>query len=292
MYRAQVVTGETDLSSLSYFLYQQGVPHKITEESGELVLWTANEEQGQLVQQVYRDWQSGLLQLQPAPARRGVELGNAFRAIPWRSFPVTMVFLVACLVVAVLTQLGKNMDMVSHFTFVTIKISGQYAYFASLAQTLDAGEYWRLLSPIFLHFGIIHLAFNMLWLFDLGRRIEHRQGGVHLIGIVLVTGLLSNVAQYWFGGDTSIFGGFSGVIYGFLGYCLAREKLDPNTRFGCAARYLSVYAGLAGDWLHWDSGCDRLWKHGEFSAFWRPAGRTADWFTGWTAAESTDSRFG
>ena len=246
MYRALVIPGHKDLSSLSYFLYRQGLPHKITEEAGQLVIWTANEEQGAVVKQVHSDWEAGLLQLEKAPARRGVELGGIFKNIPWRRFPVTMLFLVACLVVAVLTQLGDNIAMVSHFTFVKIKVAGQYAYFASLAQTLEAGEYWRLLSPVFLHFGVIHLAFNMLWLFDLGRRIEFRQGGLHLFGIVIVTGLLSNFAQYVFGGDTSLFGGFSGVIYGFLGYCLAREKLDPHCQFGVpSAIYVFMLVWLA-----------------------------------------------
>ena len=232
MYRALVIPGDKDLSPLSYFLYRQGLPHKITEESGQLVIWTATEEQGAVVKQFFSDWEAGLLQLEQAPARRGVELGGIVKNIPWRRFPVTMLFLVACLIVAVFTQLGENIGMVSHFTFVKIKIAGQYAYFASLAQTLEAGEYWRLLSPVFLHFGIIHLAFNMLWLFDLGRRIEFRQGSLHLFGVVVVTGLLSNFAQYIFGGDASLFGGFSGVIYGFLGYCLAREKVDPRCQFG------------------------------------------------------------
>ncbi|AMO57062.1 hypothetical protein GZ77_00940 [Endozoicomonas montiporae] len=246
MYRALVIPGDKDLSSLSYFLYRQGLPHKITEEAGQLVIWTASEEQGEVVKQVYSDWDAGLLQLEQAPERRGVNVGGMFKSIPWRRFPITMLFLVACLVVAVFTQLGENIAMVSHFTFVKIKVSGQYAYFASLAHTLDSGEYWRLLSPIFLHFGILHLAFNMLWLFDLGRRIEFRQGGVHLFGIVVVTGLLSNFAQYLFGGDTTIFGGFSGVIYGFLGYCLAREKIDPRCQFGIPpAIYVFMLVWLA-----------------------------------------------
>lgn len=232
MYRALVLPGDKDLSALSYFLYRQGVPHKITEESGAQVLWTSSEDYATVVRQAYDDWDRGSLQLDQAPERKGIGLGNFFKGIPWRSSPCTVLFLVGCVIISVLTQLGENVQMVSHFTFVKIKVMGQYAYFADMRQTLAAGEYWRLLSPIFLHFGIVHLAFNALWLFDLGRRIEYRQGSLHLFGIVVVTALLSNFAQYWFGGATSIFGGFSGVIYGFLGYCLIREKIDPECQFG------------------------------------------------------------
>ncbi|MGI9274747.1 MAG: rhomboid family intramembrane serine protease [Endozoicomonas sp.] len=235
MYRALEIPGHINLSALSYFLYRRGLSHKITEESGRQVLWTASEEHAGLVEQIYSDWQSGALQLEEAPARRGVldqGVGNLLRRLPWKRFPVTMLLLVICLAVGLFTQMGDNINTVSHFTFVKFRVMGEYAYFSSLAQTLDAGDYWRLITPIFLHFGILHFAFNMLWLFDIGRRIEFRQDGLHLLGLVLVSGLLSNFAQYYFGGASSLFGGFSGVVYGMLGYCLVREKIDPDCQFG------------------------------------------------------------
>src|SRR5690606_34125131 len=50
-----------------------------------------------------------------------------------------------------------------------------------LAFSLPAREYWRLLTPIFLHFSLLHIAFNMLWLWDLGARIERVQGTWRLL---------------------------------------------------------------------------------------------------------------
>ena len=42
-------------------------------------------------------------------------------------------------------------------------------------------QYWRLITPIFLHFGMLHFVFNSLWLSMLGSRIEQSMGSLHLI---------------------------------------------------------------------------------------------------------------
>lgn len=232
MHRALELPANIDLSALSYFLFRQGVPHKITEESGKQVLWTASVQHGEAVEQFYRDWQSGVLELEAAPPRRGAEFGRIVKGIPWKDFPVTFLFLLACLVVAVLTQLGENYQSIARFTFVDFRIMNGYAYFASMKHTLSAGEYWRFITPIFIHFGILHLVFNSLMLYVLGGRIERLQGSLHLFGLVLVTGVLSNFAQFYSSDGASLFGGFSGVVYGLMGYCMVREKMDSRFQTG------------------------------------------------------------
>ena len=91
------------------------------------------------------------------------------------------------------------------------------------------GEFWRLITPIFLHGGMLHLLFNMMWLVDLGGLVEARQGWGRLALLVAVMAVLSNLAQYFWHGPA--FGGMSGVVFGLFGYVWLRGKLDPRSGF-------------------------------------------------------------
>ena len=254
MFRALELPENIDLSSLSYFMYSQRIPHKISEESGKQVIWTADAEQGERVRQLYHRWASGELELAQAPPRRGVNAAGFFQNIPWRQFPFTMGFMLVCLLVAAITRLGNDWQMIAKFSFAPFRLAGNYIYFGSLSMTLNQGEYWRLLTPIFIHFGLAHLTFNMLSLFIFGSRLEARQGGWHLLGIILCSGLLSNFAQYYWGGEDAIFGGFSGVVYGLMGYCMVRERIDrhwqldlPPVFYGFMLIWLVIgYTGVLG----------------------------------------------
>ncbi len=100
-------------------------------------------------------------------------------------------------------------------------------------QAVMAGQVWRLLTPIFLHFGLLHIFFNMLWLRDLGAMIEARLGALRLGALVLGIALVSNLAQYLVNhyslAGAEIFGGMSGVVYGLLGYIWMRGRYDPGS---------------------------------------------------------------
>lgn len=108
---------------------------------------------------------------------------------------------------------------------------------------LQENQIWRLLTPIFLHFGLVHLAFNVLWLVILGSRIEQLFGSLHLLLLVMVAGVFSNMIQAGWTGSI-LFGGMSGVIYALLGYIWVKGRFvaDPS---------LALPPGVLGFMLIW-----------------------------------------
>lgn len=91
------------------------------------------------------------------------------------------------------------------------------------------GQVWRTVTPIFLHFGILHIVFNMMWLWQFGLVLETRFRSLRFFALVTFVAILSNTAQaFW---DGTNFGGMSGVNYGLFGFLLARSKLHPNPGF-------------------------------------------------------------
>ncbi|MDA9617820.1 rhomboid family intramembrane serine protease [Pseudomonadota bacterium] len=105
-------------------------------------------------------------------------------------------------------------------------------------------EWWRLITPTFLHFSMTHLVFNCLWIYILGQRIEKLDGlGVFLF-IFILTGILSNAGQF-FWTQQYLFGGLSGSVYGLLGYCFIIELDGRHGRYGLPeALYLFMFIWL------------------------------------------------
>ena len=92
---------------------------------------------------------------------------------------------------------------------------------------------WRLVSPIFLHFNILHLAFNVTALSALGTLIELRRGSLRLGVMILVLALVSNGGEYFYQeridpGAPQLFGGISGVVCGLFGYVWMKGLYEPE----------------------------------------------------------------
>jgi len=90
---------------------------------------------------------------------------------------------------------------------------------------LRQGEIWRLLTPCFLHEGILHIVFNMLWFWMLSRQIEARIKKWQYLCITIIIGTMSNTLQYLMNGP--FFVGYSGIICGLAGFIWARKRYAP-----------------------------------------------------------------
>jgi membrane associated rhomboid family serine protease len=86
---------------------------------------------------------------------------------------------------------------------------------------IAAGQYWRLVSSMFLHAGIFHIAFNAYALWIFGSIIEQELGRSRLVLIYAVTGLCASAASYAFGPPFTPAVGASGAIFGLFGAFIA-----------------------------------------------------------------------
>ncbi len=213
-----------DLSGFIGLLHHLRVPCRVSVEGDQQVLRVPDAAVEQVRELYARYPDGGAVLVADQPRRRG-----GFMAA-LRASPLTASVLVVTLLAALITQLGDNFAAIRWLNFVDFRIDGEYVYFATLEQTLAAGQWWRLLTPMFVHFGILHLAMNGMWFWELGRRIEARQRAWMLLVLTVLFGLVSNFAQYLFGGP-GIFGGLSGVLYGLLGHCWLFQRLAPNAAY-------------------------------------------------------------
>lgn len=179
-------------------------------------------------------------------AYRAVDLRTERAAVkPLLETPITLALMIVSIAV----------------TLIAMSISKE-ATMGWLACTQDGllrGELWRLVTPIFIHFGPIHILFNMLWLYNLGRIIESVKGGWFLLGLVVLTAILPNVLQMIMAGPE--FGGMSGVVYGLFGYIWLKSRvapepgieIDPVTVTMVLFWFVMCVLGLVGpiaNWVH------------------------------------------
>ena len=127
-----------------------------------------------------------------------------------------------------LTNFGLN-NYLELFLFLKTDIGFQYS---ALENTyLLNNEWWRLLTPTFLHFSLTHLAFNCLWIYILGSKIEELDGKGLLLFVFVTSSILSNAGQFLWT-QQILFGGLSGGVYGLLGYCFIIELDGKKGRYG------------------------------------------------------------
>ena len=132
---------------------------------------------------------------------------------------------------------------------------------ASVPPLIASGQYWRLLTAMFLHASLLHILLNAwaLWIF--GQFVEDSFGRLRLLGIYFVSGFLASVTSYAFGNPGAVGVGASGAITGLLGafiaYNLRRRHLSlaqNNLRLAVMIIIMNAVFGLAvanvDNWAH------------------------------------------
>lgn len=208
------------LDIFSRYLWQQGVSHRIVERGDRKLLLVGSNAVAIQALEAYEKLRSGeelepTIRLPENPAA-GLVITRLFSRLP-----VTLSFILFSLLGTALVYFDSDFEWVRFVTFYYFELQNNQLVFST-----PTGQYWRLITPIFLHFHITHIAFNMALLWFLGQRVELLHGRRRMLGICLVIGLGSNIMQA--ASSESIFGGMSGVVYGLLGYGWLWSLLRPE----------------------------------------------------------------
>lgn len=138
----------------------------------------------------------------------------SFRLSVVQKSPLTWAVLICCLTVYLLSIFGG-------FGWV-----GRNLVIQDFAILFETGQWWRLLTPAFIHFSEVHLVFNLIWWWYLGRQIEAKFGTSSLLIIFVVSAIVSNIGQLLITGPN--FGGLSGVVYAVVGFVWWAGWLRPK----------------------------------------------------------------
>ncbi|PLS01758.1 rhomboid family protein [Neobacillus cucumis] len=115
-------------------------------------------------------------------------------------------------------------------------------YGAKVNALIYQGEWWRLITPVFLHIGFLHLATNTLSLYFLGTTVERIFGRLRFPFIYLFAGFTGFIASFLF--STNLSAGASGAIFGCFGALLYFGVMYPKLFFRTMGMNLIVILGI------------------------------------------------
>lgn len=101
----------------------------------------------------------------------------------------------------------------------------------NVAQVIGAGEYYRMITSAFLHYGVLHLALNGYAIYIIGPNLERAFGHVRFAALYLLSALGGSVLSLWFDGFNVWSVGASGAVYGlFAAIFIVGRKLNFDVR--------------------------------------------------------------
>lgn len=104
----------------------------------------------------------------------------------------------------------------ANLSFSSFSPQSLYYLGVNFSPWVEQGQWWRLLSSVFLHFGLMHLAFNSISTLFLGRLLEDFVGRRIFLLVYLLTGIAGSLASFNF--NKEVFSaGASGAVFGILG---------------------------------------------------------------------------
>ncbi len=255
------LTEKSSAAAFSDFLYVQGIGNDVESEKDGWAIWVHGEDEVPRAKELLSEFKNNpadakfknrsreATQRKEQEAQEEAEAKKRYfdrtklfqEGRSYRIGPLTLSLVLICVAVAFLSGMGKKKEFLDLFCITSFSYHLSYIEWAPGLPEIRSGQIWRLITPIFIHFGPAHLIFNMLAMLDLGSMVEARKGSIQLAALVVVIGILSNFAQYsfetppltsWplhFRGGAPNFGGISGVVFGLFGYIWMQARFNPGS---------------------------------------------------------------
>ena len=163
--------------SLSRRLDEAGIIYRWQQAASEQLLLVDSESNSERIAELIHDWR-----LEQSSSRGMVDAQSikTWLVRSTRLFPLTvllMVINVVCLPAGLsLADSGEVTELLRALSPYAIVLSPQGYLLQPLAEGLADGGWWRLVTPMLLHFSWLHITFNLLWVWEVGRRIEYMHG--------------------------------------------------------------------------------------------------------------------
>ncbi|ATO44014.1 rhomboid family intramembrane serine protease [Loigolactobacillus coryniformis] len=152
----------------------------------------------------------------------------------WRDEPYIMYFFLGLqiLLFLVMTLFGGSQN------------SNVLVFFGAKVNILiQQGQWWRLIMPIFLHSGLMHIAVNSVTLYFIGMQIESLFGHWRFTLIYLLSGIVGNIASFVF--NTGISVGASTALFGLFGaFFMLVEAFRQNTAIRAMGQQFALFIVL------------------------------------------------
>ncbi len=157
---------------------------------------------------------------------------DAANGWPWVTVSTTLACIVIFLGLAV-TDDYESLENLSRWGYVD-------------AHSIWDGAYWGLITSCFVHFSLVHLAFNVYWLWVLGGRFELEYGSIAYLLFFAFAGFVSSSLQLALSDTTGI--GASGVGYALFGFAVLIRHRNPSFAAVLDSRMIAL-------WIVWLFGC-------------------------------------
>ncbi len=135
-----------------------------------------------------------------------------------------------------------------------------FVFGAKINEFIVAGQYYRLVTMIFLHGGLVHLAFNSYALYIIGPTVERPFGSLRFLIVYLLSGVTGSIFSFIFNPHPAV--GASGAIFGLIGAsgvylfthrrvfgALARQRLNSIAMITIINLVIGLNPGID-NWAH------------------------------------------